>query len=195
VVCGGLLIAAPLAVLLTDRQHAGSTREPDGVFTGGADGTDDGTGHGGAGVTTGSAQFPEPGAAPVDTAAGPAAGGVGTDGTGGTSADGGWTGTTGGGGTAAQPGTGGAQPATSGNAASGDAAPANTVPGNTAAGTDGGTAPAPQQAPAQQQDQESPAQDPEPAPEKDANGVPCPCRVVNGVLTSLSTLGGGLLPG
>ena len=61
-VCAGLLIAAPLALVLGDGPEAGSTGEPDGVFTGGVHGTDGGTGRAGAaaGLATENSGTPAP---------------------------------------------------------------------------------------------------------------------------------------
>jgi hypothetical protein len=158
-VCAGLLIAAPLALVVTGGPEAGPTREPEGVLTGNPD---DGRARGGGaagGVTdlaTTSARSP----APNGSAADAGTGATGTDGPGGT---------VGGEGTAAAVGDTGTA---AGSHGAGNAPAGNAPAGNAPAG-DGGSSPQPQ---------------PQPDPGKDVDGVPCPCTVINGVLRSLSAL-------
>ncbi|HZB21163.1 MAG TPA: hypothetical protein VE463_15110, partial [Blastococcus sp.] len=72
IACAGLLIAAPVALFLAQGgSTVGSSRDPEGVFTGDPDtGVGGGPGPSVPGVATESAQSPAPGAPPVDPAAG-----------------------------------------------------------------------------------------------------------------------------
>src|SRR5690348_15000447 len=114
-VCAGLLIAAPLAIVFSGGSpEAGGTRNPDGVFQGG---TDDGTGRGGGAAATVTTPAASQSAAPAGgdqgTGGNPAAGGAGggDSTTGGGSGGGGGTVRAGGGGTGAQPNTAAGAPA------------------------------------------------------------------------------------
>lgn len=175
VTCGALLLAAPLAIVFSSGSpQAGGDRSPNGVFRGGTDG---GTGRGGgavASVTTAASQTAAPAGGGQAAGVSPAAAAGAVNGGGGGAVP------AGGGGTAAQPGTAagvpapaaGQQPAAQQPAAQRPVAqqPAQPV----------------QQPPAQPQPvQQPPAQQPS-SPQQDANGYPCPCHVVNGVLTSLT---------
>jgi hypothetical protein len=174
-VCGALLIAAPLAV----------------VFTGGTDATDGGTGRGGAGVTTESTVAPAPAGstsipgAPVEAGPAGAVDAAGDGSTGGGSASGAAVGDAGSGGTSSGGGAGSASRPATAAGSDGGTSTGGTTPGGTSGTTGGGTtastpAPRPPASP--------------PPPSKDANGVPCPCQIVNGVLTSLSVLSTPPLP-
>ncbi|TFV81218.1 hypothetical protein, partial [Blastococcus sp. CT_GayMR16] len=93
-ICAGLLIAAPLAFVLTDDPEAGQSRDSDGVFTGT---TNDGTAGRGAGgptsVATTSSQSPAAPAGDPAANADQAAAVAGTDGSaGGAAAAPGWDG-------------------------------------------------------------------------------------------------------
>jgi hypothetical protein len=163
-VCAGLLIAAPLAIVFSSGgTDAGGARSPGGVFQGG---TDDGTGRGsgvpGASVTTAASQSPAPAGGDQATGVSPAAeagGAVGANAGGGGSVPAGAGGT-------AQPGTAAGAPAPA--AAGQQQQPAQQQP-----------------APQQPAPQEPAPQQPAP-PQNDPNGYPCPCQVINGVLTSLA---------
>ncbi|SOE00304.1 hypothetical protein [Blastococcus haudaquaticus] len=205
--CAALLVAAPLALFLSGGPASGgSSRDPEGVFTGDPNtGVGGGPGPSSPGVVTGSSQSPAPGDPPVDTAAdgssGGAAGGAGAAAGGEAAAAGAAAGGpagsgvpagSGSGGSAVQPGTAAGQPAGGG----GWTAPAQQ--GQQPASQQPAQQQPTQQQPTQQQPTQQPApQQPEPQPapppSTDANGVPCPCTVINGVLTSLSKLPGGLL--
>jgi hypothetical protein len=164
-VCAGLLIAAPLAIVFSGgAPQAGGTREPGGVFTGG---TDDGTGGVGPGpsVATTAAQTPAPAGGDQAAGADPASGAEGAVAVN--------AGPAGGGGTVAQPGTAAGVPAP---APAGQQQPAAQQPAQQ-------QPPAQQQSPVQQQPQ--PTQQPA-SPQTDPNGYPCPCRIIGGVLTSLT---------
>ncbi|TFV64012.1 UNVERIFIED_ORG: hypothetical protein E4P37_13490, partial [Bacillus sp. AZ43] len=83
--CAGLLIAAPLALFLSGEgsDSAGTSRNPDGVFTGDPNtGVGGGPGPSDTGVATESAQSPAPGLPPVDPAGSqvPAGGAAGSGG-------------------------------------------------------------------------------------------------------------------
>src|SRR4051794_4520655 len=172
-ICGGLLIAAPLAIVFSGGDpQAGGTREPGGVFISGPDdGT--GTGTGGTGGTGGSlattaSQTPAPPASGPAAGVDPASevGGAVPPGSGSGLATGG--GASGGVGTVGQPGT-----------AAGAPAPVGQQPAQQQPAQQQPAPPAPQQ-PAPQQ--------PAPAPTHAPTGAPCPCQIVNGVLTSVTRL-------
>jgi hypothetical protein len=191
VTCAALLIAAPIAIFVSNGPSGGgSTTDPDGVFTGDrGTGADGGSRGGGTGVATEASESPAAGLPPVDAVD---AGNAGSAVSGGTAAGGTGIGS----GTAAGPaapagggtqsgGTGGGTaagaPAASGGGSStggsGSGAPAG---GGTQPGGNGGTTP--------------PAQQPPPAEPED----PCVCETVTGVVDGLiDTTGqvtGGLVP-
>jgi len=176
-VCAGLLIAAPLAIVLSSGgAEAGGTRNPGGVFQGGPDdGTGRGSGVPGASVTTAASQTPAPAGGDQATGVSPAAeagGAVGANGGGG-----GWV--PAGGGTVIQPGTAAGAPAPA--AAGGQQPGAQQPAGQQPAAQQPAQQPAPQQSASQGAAPQQSA-----SPQTDPNGYPCPCQVINGVLTSLA---------
>ena len=137
--CAGLLIAAPIALLLSGGTDGGGSSEaPDGVFTGvpgsGADGD---PARGGAGIATESAKVPAPGLPPVDAAGDAASVPAGPDG-GGTAGGGG----TPGGGSGAGGGHSGGTAAGMPGPAEGGTGSGGTPSGTSDPATDPGTDPA-----------------------------------------------------
>jgi hypothetical protein len=192
-VCAGLLIAAPLAIVFSgDGPQAGGTREPDGVFQGG---TAEGTGGGGAAaatMTTAAAQSAAPGGSGQARSGTAATGGandvlVAGSGGGEITAAGGSV-PAGGGGTVAQPGTAAGVPAP---APAGQQQPVAQQPATQQPATQQTAQPQPvQQQPAPQQPQ--PTAEPSPSP--------CLCQTVTklvcsipGVSNTLCALKGGTL--
>lgn len=192
-VCAGMLAAVPLTLMLIGGSGSGdgggssSSRDSDGVFAGNGDTRTGGP----AGITTEASRTPAPGDTPLAPAGetqadGAPAGAAGGAQNGGGGAQGGAAG--------AGSGSGGGAPAGGGSGpAGGGGAPAGSGGSGWTAGGQPAPAPAPaqQQPPAQQPAPQQPAPQQPPAqqpPKTDAEGRPCPCQLVNGVLTSLASI-------